>query len=132
MAKISFLLFAMALIAFLHAYEARHLAKFDEAAFVKDLHKAEAMIEKEVKAKRIDIQGLTSEVKTLSKSKVVLSELGTAHKKDMNLKPYEKKLKKISRVTTVKKAPAAVAKKKKPVSIIQSILKDFGLNGGKN
>ncbi|XP_010485522.1 PREDICTED: uncharacterized protein LOC104763835 [Camelina sativa] len=130
MAKISFLLFAMALIAFLHAYEARHLAKFDEA-FVKEMHKAEAMIEEEVKAKRMNIQGLTSEVKTLSKSKVVLSELGTAHKKDMNLKPYEKKLKKISRVTTLKKAPAAT-KQKKPVSIIQSILKDFGLNGGKN
>lgn len=127
MAKISFLLFVVALIAFLHAYEARHIVNFGEA-FEKDLQKAEAMIKEDLKAKKMNIQSLTSVVKTLSKSEKMLNELGNASKKDMDLAPYEKKLKKFSRIITLKKAPA---KNKKPVSIIQSILKDFGLNGGR-
>lgn len=130
MAKISFVLFAVALIAFLHAYEARKVVNVGEA-FEKDLQKAEAMIAEEVKAKKTNIQGLTSEVKTLSKSEVMLKDLGNAYKKDMDLRPYEKKLKNFSRINVaLKKAP--VKNNKKPVSIIQSILKDFGLNGGRD
>ncbi|EOA32120.1 hypothetical protein CARUB_v10015371mg [Capsella rubella] len=132
MAKISFLLFAVALMAFLHAYEARHVVNLGES-FEKDLHKAEARIKEELKAKKMNIRGLTSEVKTLSKSEVVLNELGDAYKKDKNLKPYEKKLKNFSKIINLKKAPAPpAAKKKKSESIIQTILKDFGLNGGRN
>ncbi|KAG7575616.1 hypothetical protein ISN45_Aa03g000940 [Arabidopsis thaliana x Arabidopsis arenosa] len=129
MAKISFVLFAVVLMAFLHAYEARKVVNFGEA-FEKDLQKAEAMIAEEVKAKKTNIRGLTSEVKTLSKSEVMLKDLGNAYKKDMDLRPYEKKLKNFSRVVALKKAP--VKNNKKPVSIIQSILKDFGLNGGRD
>lgn len=127
MAKISFLLFVVALIAFLNVYEARRVVKIDEA-LANDLLKAEAMIEEDLKAKKTSIQDLSSEVKTLSKSEHMLNQLGDAYKKNMDLAPYEKKLKKFSRVVKVKKAPA---KNKKPVSIIQSILKDLGLNGGK-
>ncbi|KAG7623578.1 hypothetical protein AtNW77_Chr3g0155401 [Arabidopsis thaliana] len=130
MAKISFVLFVVALIAFLHAYEARKVVNLGEA-FEKDLHKAEAMIAEELKAKKTNIQGLKSEVKTLSKSEVMLKDLGNAYKKDMDLRPYEKKLKNFSRIVALKKAPMK-NNNKKPVSIIQSILKDFGLNGGRN
>ncbi|CAH2055348.1 unnamed protein product [Thlaspi arvense] len=118
MAKISLLLLVVALVASLHAYEARRVGKFDEA-LEKDLHKAEAIVEKDLKAKKMSIQGLSSEVKTLSKSEEMLKQLGN----DV------KTLKKFSRIAHLKKAPA---KNKKPVSIIQSILKDFGLNGGRN
>ncbi|KFK37585.1 hypothetical protein AALP_AA3G002300 [Arabis alpina] len=126
MAKVSFLLFVVALIAFLHAYEARHVVKTDEA-LANDLHKAEAMIKEELKVKKTSIHDLSSEVKTLSKSEHMLNQLGDAYKKNMDLAPYEKKLKNFSRVVNVKKAPV----KKKPVSIIQTILKDFGFKGGK-
>lgn len=129
MAKISFLLLVVAVITFLHAYEARRVVKIDEA-LANDLLKAEAMIEKDLKAKKMSIQGLTSAVNTLSKSEHMLHQLGNAYKKNMDLAPYEKKIKKFSRVINLKKAPTA--QKKKPVSIIQSILKDFGLNGGRN
>ncbi|ESQ49931.1 hypothetical protein EUTSA_v10021764mg [Eutrema salsugineum] len=127
MAKISLLLFVVALFASLHAYEAHRIGKFDEA-LEKDLRKAEAMIEEDLKAKKMSIQGLTTEVKTLSKSEKMLNQLGDDYRKDVNLAPYEKKLKKFSRIVNLKKAPE---KKKKSVSIIQSILKDFGLNRGR-
>ncbi|KAL1211325.1 hypothetical protein V5N11_023349 [Cardamine amara subsp. amara] len=94
MAKISFLIFVVALIAFLHAYEAHRVGSFREA-LGKDLHKAETMIEKDLKAKKANIQGLKSEVKTLSKSEVVLKEL----EKALN----EKKLRKFSRTINMKK-----------------------------
>ncbi|CAH8313284.1 unnamed protein product [Eruca vesicaria subsp. sativa] len=127
MAKISLLLFVVALFASLHAYEAHRMGKFNEG-LEKDLHKAEAMIEEDLKAKKSSIQGLKSEVKTLSKSEQTLKQLGNDYKKDTDEAPYGKKLKRFSRIVKIKDAPA---KKKKAASVIQKILKDFGLNGGK-
>ena len=129
MAKISSLLFVMALLTSLHAYEAHRMGKFDEA-LEKDLHKAEAQIEEDLKATKTNIQGLTSEMKTLSKSEEMLNQLGKDYKKDMDVDPYGKKLRTFSKAAkNVTKAPPA--KNKKPASVIQSILKDFGLNGGR-
>ncbi|KAF8092323.1 hypothetical protein N665_0417s0020 [Sinapis alba] len=129
MAKISLLLFVVALVASLHAYEAHRMGKFDEA-LEKDLHKAEALIEEDIKATKTSIQGLTSEMKTLSKSEEMLNQLGKDYKKDMDVAPYGKKLRTFSRAAkNVTKAPPA--KNKKPASVIQTILKDFGLNGGR-
>lgn len=139
MAKISFLLFAMVLVASLHAYEAHRVGRFLE----EDLQKADAMNEEDLKAKETSDQGLPSEVETLSKSEQTPSQLENDYKKDMDVAPalapalapvlapapapYEKKLKNFNRL--VRRAPS---RNKKPASIIQSILKDFGLNGGRN
>ncbi|KAG2295313.1 hypothetical protein Bca52824_041982 [Brassica carinata] len=98
MAKIALLLFVMAILVSLHANEAHH-------------------------PKKKSIQGLTSEMKPLSKSEQVLNN---NLEKDHNKK---NKLKRFRRVTKIKRAPA---RKRKSVSIIQSILHDFGLNGGRN
>ncbi|KAG2318306.1 hypothetical protein Bca4012_069417 [Brassica carinata] len=127
MAKISLLLLVVVLFASLQAYEAHRIGKFDEG-LQKDLHNAEAMIEDDLKAKKTSIQGLKSEVKTLSKSEQTLKQLGNDYKKDTDEAPYEKKLKKFSRMVKVKEA---IGKKKKAASVIQKILKDFGLNGGR-
>ncbi|KAG2273393.1 hypothetical protein Bca4012_086042 [Brassica carinata] len=129
MGKISLLLFAMALVASLHVYEAHRMGRFDEA-LEKDFHKAEALIEEDLNATKKSIQGLTSEMKTLSKSEEMLNQLGKDYKKDMDVAPYGKKLRTFSRAAkNATKAPPA--KNKKPASVIQTILKDFGLNGGR-
>ena len=129
MAKISLMLFVVALVASLHAYEAHRTGKFDEA-LEKDLHRAEALIEEDLKATKTSIQGLTSEMKTLSRSEETLNQLGKDYKKDMDVAPYGNKLRSFSRAAkNATKAPPA--KSKKPASVIQTILKDFGLNGGR-
>ena len=139
MAKFGLLLFAVALLVSIHANEAHRKGEFD-AALEKDLHKAETMIQKDLQAKKKSNQVLASEVKSLSKSEQMLNNLGKDHKKKnmlskkdlkkkLDLIANAQKLKKFSRVTKIKKAPA---RKRKSVSIIQSILKDFGLNGGRN
>ncbi|KAF8049780.1 hypothetical protein N665_2118s0010 [Sinapis alba] len=105
------------------------MGKFDEG-LEKDLHKAEAMIEEDLKAKKTSIQSLKFEVQTLSKSEQTLKQVGNDHyKKDTDEAPYGKKLKKFSRIVKIKKSPG---KYKKPSSVIQKILSDFGLNGGRD
>lgn len=100
MAKISLLLLVLVLFAFLHAYEAHRIGKFDEG-LQKDLQ-AEAMMEEDLKAKKTSIQGLNSEMKTLSKSEQTLKQLGNDYKKDTDEAPYGKKLKKFSRLVKAK------------------------------
>ncbi|KAL0717808.1 hypothetical protein Bca4012_067130 [Brassica carinata] len=127
MAKIALLIFVMAILVSLHANEAHH--RKGDPALVKDLT-----------AKKKSIQGLPSEVKSLSKSEQVLNNPEKDHnkkkmlsRKDHNKKldsmAYAQKLKRFRRVTKIRRAPA---RKGKSESIIQSILHDFGLNGGRN
>ncbi|XP_018490116.1 uncharacterized protein LOC108860762 [Raphanus sativus] len=127
MAKIALLLFVMAILVSLHANEAHH-------------RKGDPAREKDLTAKKKSIQGLTSEVKSLSKSEQVVNNIEKDHnknkmlskkdhKKKLDSMAYAQKLKKFRRVTKIKRVPA---RKRKSVSIIQSILKDFGLNGGRN
>ncbi|CAF2371511.1 uncharacterized protein LOC103850085 [Brassica rapa] len=127
MAKISLLLLVVVLFSSLQAYEAHRIGNFDKG-LEKDLHNAEAMIEEDLKAKKTSTQGLKSEVTTLSKSEQKLKQLGNDYKKDTDEAPYGKKLKKFSRLVKVKEV---LGKKKKAASVIQKILKDFGLNGGR-
>ena len=127
MAKIALLLCVMAILVSLHANEAHH-------------RKGDPAREKDIAAKKRSIQGLTSEVKSLSKSEQVLNNFEKDHnnknmlsKKDLKKKldsiASAQKLKQFRRVTKIKRAPT---RKRRSVSIIQSILKDFGLNGGRN
>ncbi|CAA7038656.1 unnamed protein product [Microthlaspi erraticum] len=117
MAKISFFLFALVLIASLHAYEAHRVGRF---------------LEEDLKAKKTSDQGLPSQVETLSNSEQMPSAPVLAPELAPTLAPAqapsEKKLKKFNRLN-IRRSPA---RNKKPASIIQSILKDFGLNGGRN
>ena len=139
MAKIALLLFVVAIMVSLQANEAHRKGGFD-AALEKDLHKAETtMIQKDLYAKKKSIQGLT-EVKSLSKPERMLISLEKNHKKkNMPSKKHHtkkldrkanshKNLNSFGRVTRIKKPPV----KRGSVSIIQSILKDFGLNGGRD
>ncbi|WZY83183.1 hypothetical protein YC2023_029567 [Brassica napus] len=128
MAKIALLLFVMVILVSLHANEAHH-------------RKGDPAPEKDLTAKKKSIQGLTSEVKPLSKSEQVLNNnLEKDHnkkkvlskkdqKKKLDSMAYAQKLRRFRRVTKIKRAPA---RKRKSESIIQSILHDFGLNGGRN
>ncbi|CAN6968520.1 unnamed protein product [Brassica oleracea var. botrytis] len=97
----------------------------DEKVIEKDLDEAKDLIAEDLKEKKANLKSLETQVNELSKSETVLDELGEAHKKGKSLKPYEKKLKKFNR--RIKRTP----KKKRYGSIIQSILKDLGLNRGR-
>ncbi|CAN8269805.1 unnamed protein product [Cochlearia groenlandica] len=126
MGKISLLLFVVALIAIFKANECHRVGKFKDGALEKDLHKAEKMIEEDMKAKQKSIDGL----KRLNSSEQMLKQLGSAYKKDMNLSTFEHGLKRFNRTVNIKKASPVVVPKKS-VSIIQSILLDLGFTGGK-
>ena len=127
MAKIALLLFVMAIMVSLHANEAHH-------------RKGDPAREKDLTSKKKSIQGLTSEVKSSSKSEQVLNNLEKDHnkkktlskndlKKKLDSMAHAQKLKQFRRVTKIKRAPA---RKRRSESIIQSILSDFGLNRGRN
>ncbi|CAN8269806.1 unnamed protein product [Cochlearia groenlandica] len=98
---------------------------YDKKELKKDLHEAKDLIEDDVKKKESNIKTLEEEVRMLTKSETTLNELEDALKNGKNLAPYGKKLKKFNR--KIKHAPKQV----KCVSVIQSILKDLGLNGGR-
>lgn len=125
MAKICFVLLVVALIAFLHVSEAEPSKKRDEKVIEDDLHEAKDLIEEDLKEKEKNIKSLKSEVNMLTKSEKMLDDIGEAHKKGESLEPYGKKLKKFNR--KVKQAS-----KEKRGSVVQNILKDLGLNGGRN
>lgn len=125
MAKISFVLLVIALIAFLHVSEAHRSLHFDEQVLENDLDQAKNLIEEDLKEKETSIKHLEDEVHMLTKSDHMLSELGDAYKNGRNIAPFGKRLKKFNR--RIKKAP----EEGRYVSIIQSILKDLGLNGGR-
>ncbi|KAF2540779.1 hypothetical protein F2Q68_00033323 [Brassica cretica] len=97
----------------------------EEKVIEKDLDEAKDLIAEDLKEKKANLESLETQVNELTKSETVLDELGEAHKKGKSLKPYEKKLKKFNR--RIKRTP----KKKRYGSIIQSILKDLGLNRGR-
>ncbi|CAF2375300.1 splicing regulatory glutamine/lysine-rich protein 1 [Brassica napus] len=97
----------------------------EEKVIEKDLDEAKDLIAEDLKEKKANLKSLETQVNELTKSETVLDELGEAHKKGKSLKPYEKKLKKFNR--RIKRTP----KKKRYGSIIQSILKDLGLNRGR-
>lgn len=126
MAKISFVLLVVALIAFLHVSEAHRSIHFNEEVLVNDLDEAKNLIEEDLNEKETNIKNLENEVSMLTKSEVMLSELGDAYKNGKNLAPFGRRLKRFNR--RIKRAPEEV----RYVSIIQSILKDLGLNGGRN
>ncbi|CAH8324085.1 unnamed protein product [Eruca vesicaria subsp. sativa] len=128
MAKICFVLLVVALIAFLHVSEAQPPKdkNGDEKVIENDLHEAKDLIEEDLKEKEKNIKDLESEVSMLTKSEKMLNDIGEAYKKGKSLEPYGKKLKKFNR--KVKQAP----KGKRYGSVVQNILKDLGLNGGRN
>ncbi|VVA96099.1 unnamed protein product [Arabis nemorensis] len=125
MAKISFVLLVIALIAFLHVSEAHRSLHFEEQVLENDLDEAKNLIEEDLKEKETSIKHLEDEVHMLTKSDHMLSELGDAYKNGKNLAPLGKRLKRFNR--RIKKAP----EEGRYVSIIQCILKDLGLNGGR-
>ncbi|KAJ4886399.1 hypothetical protein Rs2_26147 [Raphanus sativus] len=96
----------------------------EEKVLEEDLDEAKSLIAEDLKEKKANLKNLETEVNVLTKSETALDELGEAHKKGESLKPYEKKLKKFNR--KLKRTP-----KKKRYGIIQSILKDLGLNRGR-
>lgn len=135
MAKISFVLLIVVLIAFLHVSEAhrsinlnedRKKINVTEGGLEDDLHEAKDLIEKDLKTKETDIKKLEREVSLLNKSEVMLDQLGDAYRNGKSLEPFGKKLKKINRM--IRKVP----KRARYGSVIQSILQDLGLNRGRN
>ncbi|KAF8092322.1 hypothetical protein N665_0417s0019 [Sinapis alba] len=123
MAKMSFVLLVVALITFLHVSEAQPSKDRDEKVIENDLHEAKDLIEEDLKEKEKTIKSLESEVNLLTKSEKMLSDIGEAYKKGKSLEPYGKKLKKFNR---------KVKQGKRYGSVVQNILKDLGLNGGRN
>lgn len=126
MEKISFVLLVVVLIAFVHVSEAQSSKEGEEKVIEKDLHEAKDLIEDDLKEKEKNIKRLESEVNMLTKSEKMLNDIGEAYKNGTSLEPYGKKLKKFNR--KVKQAP----KGKRYGSVVQNILKDLGLNGGRN
>lgn len=126
MEKISFVLLVVVLIAFVHVSEAQSSKEGEEKVIEKDLHEAKDLIEDDLKEKEKNIKRLESEVNMLTKSEKMLNDIGEAYKNGESLEPYGKKLKKFNR--KVKQAP----KGKRYGSVVQNILKDLGLNGGRN
>ncbi|ESQ49930.1 hypothetical protein EUTSA_v10021762mg [Eutrema salsugineum] len=126
MAKISFVLLIVALIAFLHVSEANRSIKLDEQVLENDLHEARDLIEEDLKEKETNIKNLETEVSMLTKSEMMLIQLGEAYKSGKSLEPFGKRLKKFNR--RIKQAPEEL----RYVSVIRSILKDLGLNGGRD
>ncbi|CAA0380953.1 hypothetical protein AtNW77_Chr3g0155391 [Arabidopsis thaliana] len=126
MAKISFALVVVALIVFQQVSEAHRPIDFNEQVLEKDLHEAKDLIEEDLREKETSIRNLESEVSLLTKSEMMLTQLELAYKNGRNLEHFGKKLKKFNR--RIKRAPEEV----RYVSIIQSILKDLGLNGGRH
>ncbi|CAH8258965.1 unnamed protein product [Arabidopsis lyrata] len=126
MAKISFVLLVVTLIVFQQVCEAHRPIDFNEEVLEKDLHEAKDLIEEDLKEKETSIRNLESEVSLLTKSEMMLTQLEHAYKNGKSLERFGKRLKKFNR--RIKRAPEEV----RYVSIIQSILKDLGLNGGRN
>ncbi|XP_010515508.1 PREDICTED: uncharacterized protein LOC104791045 [Camelina sativa] len=126
MAKISFVLLVVALIAFQHVSEARRPINVNEEVVENDLHQAKDLLEEDLKEKETNIKNLESEVNLLTDSELTLIQLEDAYKSGKSLDHFGKKLKKFNR--KIKQAPEEV----RYVSIIQSILKDLGLNKSKN
>ncbi|CAH2055347.1 unnamed protein product [Thlaspi arvense] len=123
MAKISFVLLVVALVGFLHVSKAQN---FNEQVLEKDLHEARNLIDEDLKEKESNLKNLETQVSMLNKSEMMLIELGEAYKNGQSLEPFGIRLKKFNR--KIKQAPGEV----RYVSVIQSILKDLGLNGGKD
>lgn len=126
MAKISFVLLVVALIAFQHVSEAHRPIGFNNEVVENDLHEAKDLIEEDLKEKETSIKNLENEVSLLTKSEMMLTQLEDAYRNGKSLERFGKKLKRFNR--RIKQAPEEV----RYVSIIQSILKDLGLNGGRN
>ncbi|XP_010485523.1 PREDICTED: uncharacterized protein LOC104763836 [Camelina sativa] len=126
MAKTSFVLLVVALIAFQHVSEARGPINVNEEVVENDLHQAKDLLEEDLKEKETNIKNLESEVTLLTDSEKTLIQLEDAYKSGKSIEHFGKELKKFNR--KIKQAPEEV----RYVSIIQSILKDLGLNKSKN
>ncbi|CAA7038655.1 unnamed protein product [Microthlaspi erraticum] len=122
MAKISFVLLVVTLIVFLHVSEAQRPVIFDEQVLQNDLHQAKDLIEKDLKEKETNIKNLESEMHMLTRSEMMLNQLGEADKNGQNLERFQKTLKKFNR--RIIRAPEEA----RFTSVIQSILQDLGLN----
>ncbi|CAN8260729.1 unnamed protein product [Cochlearia groenlandica] len=126
MAKVSIVLLLVALVAYVQVSEAYLTSNVDEQEVLEnDIQKAKDLIGEAIKEKQGTIKDLENVVTLLTKSEMMLTQLGEAYKNGKNLKPYGKKLTKFN--TRIKRAPEEV----KYVSIIQSILQDLGLNKSK-
>lgn len=122
MAKISFVLLVVTLIVLLHVSEAQRPVNFGEEVLENDLREAKDLIEEDLKEKETNIKKLESEVHMLTKSEMMLNQLGEAYKNGQTIERFQKNLKKFNR--RIKQAPEEV----RFASVIQSILKDLGLN----
>ncbi|CAN8269776.1 unnamed protein product [Cochlearia groenlandica] len=129
MAKNSFvILIIVGLIVCLHVSEAQRSSSIniDENALEKDLHEAKNLIEQDLQEKAMNIHNLENEVNMLTKSETMLNELEEASKNGKGVDGFGKRLQKFNR--KIRKEPDEESSS----SIIQTILKDLGLNGGNN